>query len=87
MLLKVILTQPKQRYLLEEQGRQAVVEFASIRNAIEAKDMLDAGMITAYGSSEGDGGVEYAGDPCARVAEEKAWCKCLGCLEQRAGKA
>jgi len=60
-------------------GRQAIVEFVSISDAICARKLLREGVIEEYEDCE----PVFAGDPSARQGTERDYCSCAGCRYQR----
>jgi hypothetical protein len=79
MLIAVVLCTPHQRYLRASHGRQAVIEFASIKDAVEARDALQRGKVVDYEHSEPD----FVLDPSESSGLEKRYCDCMGCKERR----
>jgi hypothetical protein len=79
MLLTVVLCTPKQRYKQAAYGRQAVVEFASIKDAIEARHAISTGLIQEYELCEPD----FTNDSTIDPAENKPYCHCCGCRDYR----
>lgn len=80
LLVRVGLVTPKQRYKQAAKGRMAIIEFPSIKDAIEArKDFLD-GLIMGYENASPAFGLDPAGNP--DVLRE--YCSCKGCNERRA---
>jgi hypothetical protein len=80
MLITVVLCTPQQRYKQAAYGRQAVVEFASVKDALEARRALLAGLIQEYEDSE----PTFTTDCTVAPAEHRVYCKCCGCLQYRA---
>jgi hypothetical protein len=60
-------------------GRQAIVEFASISDAIKARELLAESEIDEYEDCE----PVFASDPCAQPETERSYCSCEGCRYQR----
>lgn len=85
LLASVILVTPKQRYKQAQDGRQAIVEFISIKDAIESRQALLNGEIQGYEGCE----PEFTADPAmtSENYQEKSYCKCITCLDVRAGDA
>jgi hypothetical protein len=63
-------------------GRQAIVEFVSISDAIRAREALVRGEIQEYEDCE----PVFAGDPCVGPGTERSYCSCAGCREVRKQK-
>jgi hypothetical protein len=82
MLITVVLCTPQQRYKQAAYGRQAVLEFASIKDAIEARQALLEGKIQEYEDSE----PMFTNDATIDPAEQKPYCGCCGCRDYRAAR-
>lgn len=83
MLISLYLVTPIQNYLKASHGRRAMLEFASLADAIEAHQMLREGLIAGYEDSE----PEYVMEGSGKQSTEKEYCGCLGCEERRAARA
>lgn len=79
LLLSMYLITPQQHYLQESCGRQALIEFPSLNDAIEAFEDLRLGLVRDYE----DVGPEFAMEGTAKQGKEKEYCGCLGCEERR----
>lgn len=63
-------------------GRQAIVEFVSISDAIRARELLKKGAIDEYEGCE----PVFASDPSAGPGTERSYCTCADCRYQRKQK-
>ncbi|KAI9741466.1 MAG: hypothetical protein M1818_004272 [Claussenomyces sp. TS43310] len=79
LLIFFILVTPPQRYMQAQYGRQAIAEFASIGDALEARQALMEGKVAEFD----DCAPEFTDDLSSHRAAAKSYCSCLGCEEQR----
>ena len=70
---------PLENHVLRRDGRMAVVEFASLADAIEAKHWLECKTVRGYDKCE----PEYTRERSERQAPQKPYCDCMGCQEKR----
>ncbi|KAI9816258.1 MAG: hypothetical protein M1827_001859 [Pycnora praestabilis] len=75
VLVKVAIVSPSKRYVKAQEGNTAILEFASIKDASEAKQLFDEGKIADYGHC----GVGWFRDSCDREADRKYFCPCSNC--------
>ena len=75
LVVKVRLVRERKRYVREREGNVAVLEMASVRDAVEVKGRVERGGI---GGFEG-WGVEFLADPVEREGVGEPWCDCLFC--------
>ena len=77
LLVKVAIATPKKRYVAKRDGNMGIVEFTSIRDAVEVMERFKAGAIAGYRECE----VEYLADSCERAPTKMPYCDCLSCSE------
>ncbi|KAI9777166.1 MAG: hypothetical protein M1839_009009 [Geoglossum umbratile] len=75
LLVKVGLITPIKRYVQERDGKMAIIQFASIKDAIEAKRLFEAGLVHGYEGCS----VQWLKDPCDKPAIGQPWCNCNSC--------
>ena len=61
--------------ILFSDGKMAIIEFASIKDAIEARRLFEAGLVHGYQSCS----VQWLRDPCDKPAIKQPWCNCASC--------
>ena len=75
ILVKVALIVEKRRYVREEEGNAAIVEFASIKDAVEAMVKFKKGRIAGYEGSQ----ASWLSDPCDKPNKygqfDGCWCR------------
>jgi hypothetical protein len=83
-ILTTILCAAKTHYFGPDarRAREAIIEMASLGDAIRARELLMGAEIDEYEGCE----PVFVGEPSAVRAEERAYCDCLGCQEYRAVK-
>lgn len=57
-------------------GKMAIIEFASIKDAIEAMRLFNAGLIYGYRNCS----VQWLRDSCDKPAMKQSWCSCTTCV-------
>ncbi|KFZ02856.1 hypothetical protein V502_11449 [Pseudogymnoascus sp. VKM F-4520 (FW-2644)] len=83
ILVRTSLITPEQNYILLSEGKQALIEFANLQDAIRAYDDLNAGLIAGYENAN----PQYRNEPSEKRVVAKDYCGCLGCDEKRDKKA
>ncbi|KFY03752.1 hypothetical protein O988_01263 [Pseudogymnoascus sp. VKM F-3808] len=83
LLVRISLITPPQNYILQSEGRQALVEFANLQDAVQAYDDLNSGLIAGYENAN----PQYRTEPTEKRQSAKDYCGCLGCEEKRDDKA
>ncbi|KAI9793271.1 MAG: hypothetical protein M1816_000692 [Peltula sp. TS41687] len=78
ILVNVALVRDPRRHIRETVGNQAIVEFASVRDAWDALVRFRDGDVRGY---EGKA-VAWLKDPCDRRAARSEACRCLNCEAQ-----
>ena len=73
-IVKVRLVQPRKRYVQAKEGNMAVLEFSSIRDAVEVMTRFEKGV-----SGFEKCGVEFLKDGCDREPTREPWCDCMFC--------
>ena len=75
-LVRVRLVVPKKRYEQEDlQSNSAVLEFSSIKQAIEAKEKFNTGQVTGFDDCR----AEFLSDPVGRQPTRMKFCECQTC--------
>jgi hypothetical protein len=83
ILVRTSLITPPQNYVLESEGKQALLEFATLQEAIRAYDDLNEGLIPGYENAN----PEYMIEPTEKRAIVRDYCGCLGCDDKRTAKS
>lgn len=76
------LITPQQNYILQSEGKQALIEFANFQDALRAYDDLNAGLIFGYENAN----PQFTCEPEEKRPIPKEYCGCLGCIEKRDAK-
>lgn len=76
------LITPQQNYILQSEGKQALVGFANFQDALRAFDDLNAGLIAGYESAN----PLFTTEPEEKRSIPRQYCGCLGCVEKRGTK-
>lgn len=79
MVMFMTLQAPVENYKLAEDGRQAIVEFACLGDAINAYTDFRSGLMTGYEHAR----PEFMQERSAKQAQDKPFCNCLGCSERK----
>lgn len=79
LILYMKFESPKGHLTLTTEGRSAIVEFASLADAIEAYLSLNSGLETGYENCK----PEFTRERSEKPAFDKPYCDCLGCHERR----
>lgn len=79
LILYMKFESPKGHLTLTTEGRSAIVEFASLADAIEAYLSLNSGLETGYENCK----PEFTHERSEKPAFDKPYCDCLGCHERR----
>ncbi|KFY10732.1 hypothetical protein V492_04872 [Pseudogymnoascus sp. VKM F-4246] len=83
ILVCTSLITPPQNYILESEGKQAFIEFASLQDAIQAYEDLSLGLISGYENSD----PQFKSEPEEKGPSAKDYCGCLGCFDKRKAKS
>ncbi|OAF63095.1 hypothetical protein VC83_00474 [Pseudogymnoascus destructans] len=83
ILVRTSLITPPQNYVLQSEGKQALVEFANLQDAMRAYDDLNAGLIAGYENVN----PEFKNESTEKRAIMKDYCGCLGCDDKRTAKS
>lgn len=79
ILVRTSLITPEQNYILKSEGKQALIEFANLQDAIRAYNDLNAGLIAGYENAN----PRFRNEATEKRAAAKEYCGCLGCDEKR----
>ena len=79
LVMFMTLQSPIENHKLAEEGRQAIIEFASLGDAINAYLDFQAGLYAGYE----DARPEFVEERSAKQAHDKKRCDCLGCDERK----
>lgn len=79
LILYMKFGSPQGHLTLTTEGRSAIVEFASLADAIEAYLSLNSGLETGYENCK----PEFTRERSEKPAFDKSYCDCLGCHERR----
>ncbi|KFY97764.1 hypothetical protein V498_01887 [Pseudogymnoascus sp. VKM F-4517 (FW-2822)] len=79
ILVRTSLITPQQNYILQSEGKQALIEFANLQDAIRAYDDLNAGLVAGYENAD----PRYTNEMTEKRPVTKDYCGCLGCEEKR----
>lgn len=79
LILYMKFESPKGHLTLITEGRSAIIEFASLADAIEAYLSLNSGLETGYENSK----PAFTRERSEKPAFDKPYCDCLGCHERR----
>ncbi|OBT72337.1 hypothetical protein VF21_09458 [Pseudogymnoascus sp. 05NY08] len=83
ILVRTSLITPPQNYVLGSEGKQALVEFANLQEALRAYDDLNKGLIAGYENSN----PQFMDEPTEKRAIVRDYCGCLGCDDKRTAKS
>ncbi|KAI9807437.1 MAG: hypothetical protein M1833_000182 [Piccolia ochrophora] len=74
-LVKVALVQTKKNYVRKAEGNTAIIEFLSIKAAVDAMAAFKAGKIAGYANKN----VVFLRDSCDRPPVQSSYCGCASC--------
>ena len=75
ILVKVAVVPPGKRYVQARDGNMGIIEFASIKDAMEVRERFIAKSVSDYAHCS----VEWLQDPCDRRPGRQPYCDCLKC--------
>ncbi|KAI9718613.1 MAG: hypothetical protein M1812_004064 [Candelaria pacifica] len=76
ILVKVAVLTPSKKYVQKREGNMAVLEFASIKDAVEAFKLFKNRQVSDYTHLT----VSWLRDSCDRAVTKRAYCHCLNCI-------
>lgn len=83
MVMFMTLQSLIENHKLDEDGRQAIVEFASLGDAINAYLDFSSGLMIGYENAR----PKFMEERSAKQAQAKPFCNCLGCSERKSAYA
>ncbi|MCJ1408476.1 hypothetical protein MMC19_002551 [Ptychographa xylographoides] len=75
IVVKAAIVVPTKRYVQAASGNSGILEFASIKDAVEVKAMFHAKTILGYENST----AEWLADGCEKPRPKQIYCNCMGC--------
>lgn len=79
LILFITLQSPIESHRIAIEGRIAIVEFASLHDAIDAYGSLRSGLEVGYENCN----PEFAPERSSKQAQDKTYCNCLGCSDRK----
>ncbi|KAI9696773.1 MAG: hypothetical protein M1836_005135 [Candelina mexicana] len=76
ILVKVAVLTPSKKYVQEREGNMAVLEFASIKDAMEAFQLFENRLVSDYSHLT----VSWLRDSCDRAITKRGYCHCINCI-------
>lgn len=75
ILVKIAVVPPSKRYVQARDGNMGIIEFASIKDAMEIRERFIVKDVSDYTNCS----AEFLQDSCDRRPGRQQYCDCLGC--------